>query len=744
MRFHDIRRGRREGGRPNRRARQAVSAYVLERLEGRVVLATLATTTTVVASPTSTTFGTEVTLTATVTATPPGTGTPTGDVEFLNGSTVLTDDSPLSSTGVATFSTSTLPVATDQITAVYLGDSTFATSTSTPPTTVTIAKAPTTTALTVQPTSSVFGQSVALTATVTPTTSGIGPPTGNVEFLDGTSEIQTVPVNGSGVATLNTTTLPVGSDSITAVYQSDDNFAASTSPVVVATVGTVPTTATLTVSPTNPGLGQTVTLTTKVAPQSPFTGTPTGTVTFLDGTTTLGTAPLNTSGVATFTTTSLTGGTNVLEANYASDGTFSAATSPTVTVTIPQSSSTTTLTVSPNPSLLGQSTTLTATVMGVNSGVAIPTGNVEFFSGTTPLGTVALSGGVATLQSDTLTLGTNSVTADYEGDVSFTASTSAAVSVQVTLAATRVTITPTIANPGPTQTEVFNVSVATGASGATPTGTVSVFANSTFIGTATLSGGTATVTAANLPIGNLALTAVYSGDSTNATSTSAPQTLPVGTPVQQYLNAIYVDALGRPIDRTVILTTNYGGLSGWLTKYVESGGFRRPVVTKIVHSKETRQFAVHATYLNVAGKDSTPAQQRNAFVGDNGTSLNLNSRVFGGPAYFQKVGATVEAYLTALGTDILGGPLPAGLDATFTAELEHGTPRSTVVYQLLQTPEGKLAQINGLYQRILGRPVDAAGLKTSFPILNQGKSQDRILINLFSSPEFFNQFSQTT
>ncbi|HWE38727.1 MAG TPA: Ig-like domain repeat protein, partial [Isosphaeraceae bacterium] len=382
------------------------------------------------------------------------------------------------------------------------------------------------------------------------------------------------------------------------------------------------------------------------------------------------------------------------------------------------------------------------TVMGVNSGTVIPTGTVQFFSGTTSLGSASVTGGVATLQTATLPLGTSSVTADYSGDVSFTASTSPAVSVQVTFAATRVAITPTIANPGPTQTEVFNVSVASGASGVTPTGTVDVYANGMIIGSGTLSSGAATVTVKNLPIGNLAIAAVYTGDSTNAASASAAQTLPVGTQVEQYLNAIYLDALGRQIDTGTIITINNGGLAAWLTQYVEHNAIRRPVVTKIVHSKETRQFAVHATYLNVAGKDSTPPQQQNAFVDSNGTSQKLNSRVFGGPAYYQKVGASIEAYLTALGNDILGAPLPAALDATFTAELERGTPRSTVVYQLLQTPEGKEAQVDGLYQRILGRAADPAGLKTSFGILNQGKSQDRILINLFSSPEFFNQFQQ--
>lgn len=483
-------------------------------------------------------------------------------------------------------------------------------------------------------------------------------------------------------------------------------------------------------------------------------------MTFVDGSTTLGSAPLTGSGVAVFTTTALTGGANALQASYASSGNFAGSTSPTTTVTVPHVGSTTSLTITPNASVVGQSTTLTATVTGVNSGSVVPTGTVQFFNGTTSLGSAAVtavagtSNGAATLMlpssTASLPLGTDSVTADYSGDTNFTASTSPAVSAQVTLAATTVTLTPTIANPGPTQTETFKVSVASTVSGVTPTGTVEVFSSGVLLTSATLSNGSGTTQGVVLPIGNQIIAAIYTGDSTNAPSASATQTLPVGTQVEQYLNAIYIDSLGRQIDtgpyrpmNSPELTINSGGLGAWLTKYVTGNAIRQPVVKGIINSRETRQFAIQSTYLHVAGKNSTLPQQQNAFLDANGTTLKLNSRIFGGPSYYQKVGASTEAYLTALGTDILGAPLPASLDAAFTAELEHGTPRSTVVYQLLQTPEGKQAQVNGLYQRILGRPADPAGLKASVGLLNQGKSNARILINLFSSPEFFNQFSQT-
>ena len=78
-------------------------------------------------------------------------------------------------------------------------------------------------------------------------------------------------------------------------------------------------------------------------------GTPTGTVTFLDGMTSLGTGTLNSSGVATFSTTSLAAGAHSLTASYGGDTTFSSSTSTAVSLTV-TSGATGDFTVSVSPS----------------------------------------------------------------------------------------------------------------------------------------------------------------------------------------------------------------------------------------------------------------------------------------------------------------------------------------------------------------------------------------------------------
>ena len=86
-------------------------------------------------------------------------------------------------------------------------------------------------------------------------------------------------------------------------------------------------------------LGQSVTFTATVSVVSPGAGTPTGTVTFMDSSTTLGTGTLNGSGVATYTTSVLAVGSHSITAVYGGDSNFIASTSPALTQKVTYASS---------------------------------------------------------------------------------------------------------------------------------------------------------------------------------------------------------------------------------------------------------------------------------------------------------------------------------------------------------------------------------------------------------------------
>jgi len=171
--------------------------------------------------------------------------------------------------------------------------------------------ATTTTALSSSSNPSTYGQGVTFTAVVS---SSVGaPPDGEaVMFMKGTTLLGTGTLSG-GSASFVTSTLPVGTSSLKAVYGGDSNFNGSTSKVVKQVVSKATSTTALTSSPNPSNFGQAVTFTASVTPQ--FSGTVKGSVTFYDGTTTLKTVALS-GGAAKFTTSTLTSGLHSITATY--------------------------------------------------------------------------------------------------------------------------------------------------------------------------------------------------------------------------------------------------------------------------------------------------------------------------------------------------------------------------------------------------------------------------------------------
>jgi hypothetical protein len=487
-------------------------------------------TTAVTSSSNPSVFGQSVTFTATVAAAAPASGTPTGTVTFKDGSTTL--GTGTLSGGAATFAISSLAIGNHTITAVYAGDTNFASSTGSLNTNPQVVnKGNSATAVTSSANPSVFGQSVTFTATVSATAPASGTPTGTVTFNDGSTTLGTGTLS-SGAATFAISSLAIGNHTITAVYAGDTNFASSTgslntNPQVVNQAGST----TAVSSSANPSVfGQSVTFTATVAAVAPGSGTPTGTVTFKDGSTTLGTGTLS-AGVATFAISSLAIGNHTITTVYAGDTNFATSTGSLNTnpQVVNQGSSTTAVTSSANPSVFGQSVTFTATVTAVAPGSGTPTGSVTFKDGSTTLGTGTLSGGAATFAISSLAIGNHTITAVYAGDTNFATSTgSLDTNPQVVNQAGTTTAVTSSANPsvfGQSVTFTATVAAVAPASG-TPTGIVTFNDGANTIGTGTLSGGMATLTTSALTIGNHTITAVYAGDTNFATSTGSLNTNP--------------------------------------------------------------------------------------------------------------------------------------------------------------------------------------------------------------------------
>ncbi len=445
---------------------------------------------------------------------------------------------------------------------------------------------------------------IPLSVTVSPATVGVG--------AGGTQQFTATVVGSTNTAVTWSLSPTTGAGSI------NTTSGLYTAPATVTTPQTVTITAT---SQANTSVKGTATLTLKATPtlsvassKNPstyggsvtFTATissgPTGSVTFFDGSTSLGTGTISGT-TATLSTTSLAGGTHSITANWGGNTNYSAVTSSAITQTVNKATPTLSVASSKNPSTYGGSVTLTATI---SSG---PTGSVTFFDGSTSLGSINLSGTTAALTTTSLAAGSHSITANWGGNTNYSAVTSSIVTQTVNKAALTITAssptvpygspvpgitpgysgwvngdTPSSLTTQPTCTTTYTPTSAVGSSPstscsgavdanysisyvsgkvtvikATPTLSVASSKNpsnygdsvtftatissgltglsltfydgSTSLGTGTISGTTATLTTASLAVGSHSITVKWAGNTNYNAVTSSPitQTVIVAT-----------------------------------------------------------------------------------------------------------------------------------------------------------------------------------------------------------------------
>lgn len=388
--------------------------------------------------------------------------------------------------------------------------------------------------ITPAPSSSVFGQSVTFTATITGPS---GRPTGTVDFLDGATQLcggVTLGGGGSvGVAACTTSSLSVGGHAISATYSGDGTYDPETSttfqPALAHAVSAADTSTAVDGDPNPSVFSGPVGLTATVSPVAPGAGTPTGTVTFQSGGVDIvgcTTRPM-TGGNASCSTSALTVGPHPITAIYAGDGNFDTSTSTPASQTVAKADTTTTVDGAPNPSTHAQDVTYTATISAVTPATATPgSGTVDFKSDGVPITgcqDVTVATGSAGCTTGLSPTGAPQITAEYSGDGSFNASVSPPFFQAVNQASTS-TALGSAPNPAVfSQAVVFTATVSSTAG--SPTGTVAFKAggsNITGCATRPIASGEATCTTSTLPVANTSITAVYAGDVNFATSTSTP------------------------------------------------------------------------------------------------------------------------------------------------------------------------------------------------------------------------------
>jgi len=384
------------------------------------------TLTTLVSSLNPSNVGQPVTFTATV-STSSGI-IPTGQVEFSNGSTTL-GIQPVSTSGTAALTTSTLPVGTLTITAAFVPSGTFNGSATS--LTQVVNGAGSVATLVVNPTTAAYGSPITATATVAPAVLPGTTPTGTVTFLvDGAISGQaSLP---AGVATIAYSNLPAGVHTFGCTYSGDGTYGPSVCNSATATV-TAGASALALSSSKNPSpaltaISFTATLTSNGSPVSGAT------VTIGEGSS-VASATTNASGVAT-TNASLPAGTYSVTATFAGNNS-AAGSSAQLTEIVTANPTSLSLAATPNPAYQGQPVTFTASLSDT-AAAASPYGTVTFYDAGSPIGSVTTPAVVAgnplasvAFVTSSLAPGTHSITAVYTPDANSLSSSSAAVSVVI-------------------------------------------------------------------------------------------------------------------------------------------------------------------------------------------------------------------------------------------------------------------------------------------------------------------------
>ena len=364
-------------------------------------------------------------------------------------------------------------------------------------------------------------------------------PSSNITFHISTSS------NHNAKLTINTSgqvRISADADSVAISFAGSQTYwwAEAVSPVVA-----------LSLSSSSVSYGSSVTLTATVTQSgSPVSGE---TVTFYDGSTSIGTGTTNSSGVATLTKSDFSVATHSLTASYSS------VTSSAESLTVSKATPTISLSTSSATPTYSTSITLSGT-LSAGTGAT-----VKIYDGNTLLDTVTTgTGGAFTCSTSSLTVGSHSLTAVFEGNTNYNSVTSSAVSVTVSKITSTISLSTSSASVtyGTSVTLSGTLSVGSGKS-------VELYDGNTLVDTlTTTTNGAFSYSSSSLSVGSHSFIAVYDGDSTHTSVTSSSVSVTV-TQAPSY------DAIALTSDKDII--SAYDGESAILTAQLQDNGTDAPI-----------------------------------------------------------------------------------------------------------------------------------------------------------------------
>jgi len=425
---------------------------------------------------------------------------------------------------------------------------------------------PSTVHVEVSPNPATTGERAAILVDVRPVAPDTTTPSGQVTIsLGALGSLQGTLINGQ--VSFQTSTLPSGSYPIVASYSGDDIHNPNTStPLLLAVnagTGLEATSTSLSVSPSDIDLGDTVSLVATVT--SMGLNTPTGTVEFRAGETVIGTASLS-SGEASLSWIPTTTGYQNVSAHYQGDAGHDPSSSASHTVMVrhvdgAMDDSVISLTMAPDPAYAGQTTVFTATVSPVAPSVGMPTGNVTFSLDGIDT-TVSLVNGRAAFASPAMLTGRHEIMAVYHGDTLFSPSTTPLRAFQVLepgMTPTTGVLTASIDPAAIGQVVVYDLTV-TAQNGSTPAGNAVLVIDGVDQQTVALVNGRATWTRKYDASGQYQVGVLYMGTATHAPSSSNVLVQTVSE--QQMPGSITIRQVAGNRDANFTFSSDAPGLSG--------------------------------------------------------------------------------------------------------------------------------------------------------------------------------------
>jgi hypothetical protein len=198
-----------------------------------------------------------------------------------------------------------------------------------------------------------------------------------------------------------------------------------------------------------------------------------------------------------------------------------------------------------------------------------------------------------------------------------------------------------------------------------------------------------------------------------------------------FVTGLYYDLLHRQPQQAEV--------TGW-TSALYGGVSREQIILGFLGSTEYRTDLLREDYQTFLNRDPDTGglQALLQALGQGATPQDLMAAFVTSNEYYQKQGGTIPGWVNAIYQDLLGRPADAAGLAFWTQSLQNGVPRSTVALAFVHSQEENVRLVTDVYQNLLARAPDAGGLQYWLAALGRGLTLAQFNTVVATSAEYLN------